>query len=52
VVDRLFAIMTRLCDGGGALSLISRRMEEVFAITDRLAILRGRRSRIFAPTCH
>jgi len=39
-VDRLFDIMTRLRDGGRALAFVSHRLEEVFAITDRVTILR------------
>lgn len=39
-VDRLFNIMSRLCDNGKALVFVSHRMEEVFAITDRVTILR------------
>jgi len=39
-VDRLFDIMTRLKDDGRALAFVSHRLEEVFAITDRVTILR------------
>tara|TARA_R110002073_G_scaffold21619_9_gene76046 strand:- start:193 stop:2097 length:1905 start_codon:yes stop_codon:yes gene_type:complete len=39
-VDRLFDIMARLRDGGRALAFVSHRLEEVFAITDRVTILR------------
>ncbi|WP_298432596.1 sugar ABC transporter ATP-binding protein [uncultured Jannaschia sp.] len=39
-VDRLFDIMARLRDGGHALGFVSHRLEEVFAITDRVTILR------------
>jgi ABC-type sugar transport system ATPase subunit len=39
-VDRLFTIMSRLRDQGRALVFVSHRMEEVFAITDRVTILR------------
>lgn len=39
-VDRLFDIMTRLKNSGKALAFVSHRLEEVFAITDRLTILR------------
>ena len=39
-VERLFTIMSRLRDQGRALGFVSHRMEEVFAITDRVTILR------------
>ncbi|WP_299740903.1 sugar ABC transporter ATP-binding protein [uncultured Roseobacter sp.] len=39
-VDRLFDIMVRLREGGRALGFVSHRLEEVFAITDRVTILR------------
>ncbi len=39
-VDRLFDIMTKLRDNGKALAFVSHRLEEVFAITDRVTILR------------
>ncbi|MCO5081968.1 MAG: sugar ABC transporter ATP-binding protein [Rhizobiaceae bacterium] len=39
-VDRLFDIMARLRDSGKALAFVSHRLEEVFAITDRVTILR------------
>ena len=39
-VDRLFDMMARLRDGGRALAFVSHRLEEVFAITDRVTILR------------
>lgn len=39
-VDRLFDIMARLKDSGKALAFVSHRLEEVFAITDRVTILR------------
>lgn len=39
-VERLFTIMNRLRDQGRALVFVSHRMEEVFAITDRVTILR------------
>lgn len=39
-VDGLFDIMDRLRDGGRALAFVSHRLEEVFAITDRVTILR------------
>jgi len=43
-VDRLFDIMTRLKDRGKALGFVSHRLEEVFAITDRVTILREGRT--------
>jgi len=39
-VDRLFDVMARLRDSGKALAFVSHRLEEVFAITDRVTILR------------
>ena len=39
-VDRLFDIMARLKNSGKALAFVSHRLEEVFAITDRVTILR------------
>jgi ABC-type sugar transport system ATPase subunit len=39
-VDRLFTIMARLRDQRRALAFVSHRMEEVFAMTDRVTILR------------
>lgn len=39
-VDRLFDVMSRLRDDGHALVFVSHRLEEVFAITDRVTILR------------
>ncbi len=43
-VDRLFDIMARLREGGRALAFVSHRLEEVFAITDRVTILREGRT--------
>ena len=43
-VDRLFDIMVRLKDSGKALAFVSHRLEEVFAITDRVTILREGRT--------
>lgn len=39
-VDKLFDVMTRLRESGKALVFVSHRLEEVFAITDRVTILR------------
>jgi rhamnose transport system ATP-binding protein len=39
-VERLFAIMRRLRDGGVAIAFISHRLEEVFAIADRITVMR------------
>jgi ABC-type sugar transport system ATPase subunit len=39
-VDRLFDVMDRLRAGGRALAFVSHRLEEVFAITDRVTVLR------------
>lgn len=43
-VDRLFDIIGRLRDAGKALAFVSHRLEEVFAITDRVTILREGRT--------
>ncbi|MCY4206736.1 MAG: sugar ABC transporter ATP-binding protein [Roseovarius sp.] len=39
-VDRLFDIIARLRDDDRALGFVSHRLEEIFAITDRVTILR------------
>ena len=39
-VEHLFEIMARLRDDGRALIFVSHRLEEVFAITDRVTIMR------------
>ncbi len=39
-VERLFAIMRRLRDQGVAIVFISHRLEEVFAIADRITVMR------------
>jgi ABC-type sugar transport system ATPase subunit len=39
-VDRLFAIVRRLRDSGVAIVFVSHRLEEVFAICDRITVLR------------
>ena len=43
-VERLFDIMAKLRDGGHALVFVSHRLEEVFAITDRVTIMREGRT--------
>lgn len=43
-VDRLFDIMTRLKTAGNGLVFVSHRLEEVFAITDRVTIMREGRT--------
>jgi ribose transport system ATP-binding protein/rhamnose transport system ATP-binding protein len=43
-VERLFDIMARLRDDGRALVFVSHRLEEVFAITDRVTIMREGRT--------
>ncbi len=43
-VDRLFDIMARLRDDGRAIAFVSHRLEEVFAITDRVTVLREGRT--------
>jgi ABC-type sugar transport system ATPase subunit len=39
-VERLFDVMTRLRSTGRALVFVSHRLEEVFAITDRVTVMR------------
>jgi len=43
-VERLFDIMSRLREDGRGLIFVSHRLEEVFAITDRVTIMREGRS--------
>lgn len=43
-VERLFDIMARLRDDGRALIFVSHRLEEVFAITNRVTIMREGRT--------
>ncbi len=43
-VDRLFDIMTRLRLSGRGLVFVSHRLEEVFAITDRVTVMREGRT--------
>jgi ribose transport system ATP-binding protein/rhamnose transport system ATP-binding protein len=43
-VERLFDIMLRLRESGRALVFVSHRLEEVFAITDRVTIMREGRT--------
>jgi ribose transport system ATP-binding protein/rhamnose transport system ATP-binding protein len=43
-VERLFDVMTRLRDAGHALVFVSHRLEEVFAVTDRVTVMREGRS--------
>jgi ribose transport system ATP-binding protein/rhamnose transport system ATP-binding protein len=43
-VERLFDIMGRLRDQGRALVFVSHRLEEVFAITDRVSVMREGRT--------
>lgn len=43
-VERLFDIMAKLRDSGRALVFVSHRLEEVFAITDRVTIMREGRT--------
>jgi ribose transport system ATP-binding protein/rhamnose transport system ATP-binding protein len=43
-VERLFDIMARLRNDGRALVFVSHRLEEVFAITDRVTIMREGRT--------
>ena len=43
-VERLFDIITRLRDDGHALVFVSHRLEEVFAVTDRVTVMREGRT--------
>lgn len=43
-VERLFDIMIRLRDAGHVLAFVSHRLEEVFAVTDRVTVMREGRS--------
>ena len=43
-VERLFDIMTKLRDAGRALVFVSHRLEEVFAVTDRVTVMREGRT--------
>lgn len=50
-VDRLFEVMARLRQSGRGLIFVSHRLEEVFAITDRVSVLReGRTVMAARPT--
>jgi len=46
--DALFALLRQLRDEGVALAYISHRMDEVFAIADRITVLRDGRSMVSA----
>ncbi len=43
-VERLFDVMSRLREEGHALMFVSHRLEEVFAITDRVTVMREGRT--------
>ncbi len=43
-VERLFDIMVKLRDEGRALAFVSHRLEEVFAVTDKVTVLREGRT--------
>ena len=50
-VERLFDIMTKLREDGRALVFVSHRLEEVFAITDKVTVMReGRTVAAAVPT--
>jgi ABC-type sugar transport system ATPase subunit len=51
-VDRLFDIMTRLRLSGRGLVFVSHRLEEVFAITDRVTVMREGRTVMDARPTH
>ena len=40
-IDRLFAILKHLCEGGTSFIFISHKMPEIFAIADRYTVLRN-----------
>lgn len=51
-VERLFAIIRRLREQGVGIVYITHRLEEVFAISDRVTVLRdGRNSGFFETAC-
>ena len=43
-MERLFDVMLRLREEGHALMFVSHRLEEVFAITDRVTVMREGRT--------
>jgi ABC-type sugar transport system ATPase subunit len=43
-VERLFQVIIRLRDAGRALGFVSHRLEEVFALTDRVTVIREGRT--------
>lgn len=43
-VERLFDVMVKLRDEGRALAFVSHRLEEVFAVTDKVTVLREGRT--------
>jgi len=49
-VDRLFAIVRRLCDRGVAVLFVSHRLDEVFDLCDRATVFRDGRFVATAPT--
>jgi len=48
-VEELFAIVKQLCERGVAILFVSHRLEEVFAIADRLTVLRDGTHIMTAP---
>jgi ABC-type sugar transport system ATPase subunit len=48
-VDRLFAVLRRLRDRGLGIVYISHRLEEIFALADRVTVLRDGRTVASAP---
>ena len=49
-VDRLFAIVRRLRERGVALLFVSHRLEEIFALCDRITVFRDGAHVVTAPT--
>ena len=40
-IDRVFAVLRSLRDGGASLVIISHRLDEIFALTDRVTVFRS-----------
>src|SRR2546425_2153891 len=51
-VERLFSLIRQLRSRGGGIVYISHRLEEIFAVADRVTVLRDGRRIITAPVAH
>ena len=49
-IDKVFAVMRKLKQNGTTMVIISHRLDEVFAITDRVTVFRGGRHIFTCPT--